>query len=385
MSAIQLNEVTKVYPAGDVLAVDDVTLEIADGEFMVLVGPSGCGKSTLLRMIAGLEDVTYGSISIGDTDVTDMEPGDRDVAMVFQNYALYPHLSVRANIGFSLKVRKINKAVAAERVERAAKILGLDEYLDRKPAQLSGGQRQRVAMGRAMVRDPKAYLMDEPLSNLDAQLRGAMRAELVRLHDRLRVTTVFVTHDQVEALTLGTRVAVLRRGVLQQCDTPERIFANPANTFVAGFIGSPPMNLLETDVREGLAWIGDTPVAIDPAVAARLDGSSAVLGLRPADLVPADLAATADAPVLRVMPDVVERLGTETHVIFEVDAVPVIVDDLPDLTSKLTGGNDVTRSAVMTVSLAPGVPVSTGQPLDLVVREGQARLFSTEDGRRIEV
>jgi multiple sugar transport system ATP-binding protein len=384
VSAIQLNEVSKVYPGGDALAVDDVTLEIADGEFMVLVGPSGCGKSTLLRMIAGLEDVTYGSIDIGDTDVTDMEPGDRDVAMVFQNYALYPHLSVRANIGFSLKVRKADKAEAAARVETAAKSLGLVEYLDRKPSQLSGGQRQRVAMGRAMVRDPKVYLMDEPLSNLDAQLRVAMRAELARLHDQLGVTTVFVTHDQVEALTLGTRVAVMRRGVLQQCDTPENIFANPANTFVAGFIGSPPMNLLAVDVHDGAAWIGDTPVAIDHAIATKLNGTSAVLGLRPADLVPADRSMSPDTPVLRVVPDVVERLGTETHVIFDVDARPVVVQDLTDLTSHLTDVGGGAKRAVMTARLDADVQVSTGEPLDLVVRESRGRLFSADDGRRIE-
>src|SRR6201997_5269614 len=250
MSEIVLDNLSKVF-SGGVVAVDDVSLTIGSGEFLVLVGPSGCGKSTLLRMIAGLEQVTEGTISIGDRDVTDLPPRSRDVAMVFQSYALYPHMTVRENLGYGLKVRKTPKQEIRERVTRAAELLGLDKLLDRKPAALSGGQRQRVAMGRAIVREPRAFLMDEPLSNLDAKLRVSMRASLSQLHDRLSVTTVYVTHDQIEAMTLGDRVCVLRDGVLQQVDTPQALYDHPVNLFVAGFIGSPAMNFVAAElVRE---------------------------------------------------------------------------------------------------------------------------------------
>src|SRR2546430_14940485 len=244
MAEVVLTDLSKVFHGGTV-ALDHVNLTVADGEFIVLVGPSGCGKSTLLRMIAGLEDATDGTISIDGRDVTELPPRSRDVAMVFQSYALYPHMSVRENLGYGLKVRKTPKKEAAERVARAAKLLGLEEMLDRKPGALSGGQRQRVAMGRAIVREPKAFLMDEPLSNLDAMLRVSMRSELARMHDRLSTTTVYVTHDQIEAMTLGNRVAVLRDGVLQQLDTPQKLYHRPLNVFVAAFIGSPAMNLVE--------------------------------------------------------------------------------------------------------------------------------------------
>src|SRR3954467_14174369 len=247
MAEITLEHVTKTFDGG-VVAVDDVNLTVADGEFMVLVGPSGCGKSTLLRMIAGLEEITDGTISIGDRDVTDLEPPERDIAMVFQNYALYPHMNVRENLGFGLSVRHTPKAEIVRRVREVATLLGLEDLLDRKPAHLSGGQRQRVAMGRAIVREPKAFLMDEPLSNLDAKLRVSMRAELARLHELLGVTTVYVTHDQVEAMTLGQRVAVMRDGVVQQVDAPQNLFNHPRNLFVAAFIGSPAMNLVEAQV-----------------------------------------------------------------------------------------------------------------------------------------
>ena len=248
MAGITLDGVSKVF-AGGVQAVDNVSLEIGDGEFMVLVGPSGCGKTTILRMVAGLEEVTDGEIAIGDRVVTDLAPKDRDIAMVFQNYALYPHMTVEQNLGFGLKLRKTPKVEIKRRVDDVAHILGLDPLLKRKPAALSGGQRQRVAMGRAMVREPRAFLMDEPLSNLDAKLRVQMRAELARLRDRLKTTTVYVTHDQVEAMTLGDRVAVMRDGVLQQCDTPQNLFKFPVNLFVAAFIGSPAMNLVEAQGR----------------------------------------------------------------------------------------------------------------------------------------
>jgi multiple sugar transport system ATP-binding protein len=262
MAKIVLDGVTKVF-GSEVVAVNDVSLEIRDGEFMVLVGPSGCGKSTILRILAGLEEVTAGEVIIDDRQVTDLPPKDRDVAMVFQNYALYPHMTVEQNLGFGLRLRKMPRDEIRERVRRAARILGLEPLLDRKPAALSGGQRQRVAMGRAMVREPVAFLMDEPLSNLDAKLRVQMRAELVRLHERLKTTTVYVTHDQVEAMTLGHRVAVLREGVLQQVDTPQNLYRHPANLFVAAFIGSPPMNLVEATLTERSVVFGGFEVPLD--------------------------------------------------------------------------------------------------------------------------
>ena len=255
VSGIVLDHVRKVF-SGDVVAVDDVSLEIANGEFLVLVGPSGCGKSTLLRMIAGLEDVTGGSISIGDRDVTDLPPRARDIAMVFQTYALYPHMSVRENLGYGLKVRKTQKQEATRRVAEVAEMLGLDALLDRRPAALSGGQRQRVAMGRAIVREPQAFLMDEPLSNLDAKLRVSMRAQLSSLHARLGTTTIYVTHDQIEAMTLGERVAVMRDGKILQVDTPQTLYSRPVNLYVAAFIGSPAMNLVEATVADGMVEFG---------------------------------------------------------------------------------------------------------------------------------
>src|SRR4051794_27837842 len=270
MTGIRLDEVTKVYANG-VKAVDEVSLDINEGEFVVLVGPSGCGKSTLLRMIAGLEDVTDGEIHIGDVDVTEQPPQKRDIAMVFQNYALYPHMTVRDNLAYGLKLRKLPKAEWNQRVDETAKKLGLEDLLDRKPSQLSGGQRQRVAMGRAIVREPKAFLMDEPLSNLDAKLRVSMRAEIAKLHELLGVTTVYVTHDRVEAMTLGQRVAVLRDGLLQQVDTPQNLFRRPANLFVAAFIGSPSMNLVEAEGGDGRGRLAgpEVPLPAGPAVPPR--------------------------------------------------------------------------------------------------------------------
>src|SRR3954466_6215939 len=255
--SIRLEHVSKSYKSGHDAAVDDVSLEVRDGEFMVLVGPSGCGKSTLLKLIAGIEDVSAGHIFIGDREVTLLDPRKRDIAMVFQNYALYPHLTVRANLGFGLKLRKTAKPEIARRVDEVARILGLDEMMERKPGELSGGQRQRVAMGRAIAREPAAFLMDEPLSNLDAKLRVSMRSQLSRLHERLGVTTVYVTHDQVEAMTLGDRVAVLRGGVLQQCDTPEELFRKPVNLFVAAFIGSPAMKPAHAPLAHGAVPFAD--------------------------------------------------------------------------------------------------------------------------------
>jgi multiple sugar transport system ATP-binding protein len=327
MAKIVLDGVSKVF-GNDVVAVNDVSLEIGDGEFMVLVGPSGCGKSTILRILAGLEEVTAGEIYVGDTQVTDLQPKDRDVAMVFQNYALYPHMNVEQNLGFGLKLRKTPKDEAKKRVDDASKILGLEPLMARKPAELSGGQRQRVAIGRAMVREPRAFLMDEPLSNLDAKLRVQMRSELARLHERLATTTVYVTHDQVEAMTLGQRVAVLKDGVLQQVDSPQNLYNHPANLFVAAFIGSPPMNLVEATVGEvSIAFGGfEMPVPADAGLDA-FRGGTVILGIRPSDLEDCDVWHNEDLPTIEVRSEVTEELGSEVNVIFPVDAPPVLTED----------------------------------------------------------
>ena len=322
MAGIVLDGVSKVF-GDDVIAVDDVSLEIGDGEFMVLVGPSGCGKSTILRILAGLEEVTAGEVHIGDIQVTDLPPKDRDIAMVFQNYALYPHMTVEQNLEFGLKVRKTPKEQRGERVEEVAKILGLDPLMARKPAELSGGQRQRVAMGRAMVREPKAFLMDEPLSNLDAKLRVQMRAELSRLHDRLRTTMVYVTHDQVEAMTLGERVAVLRDGVLQQVDTPQNLYNHPANLFVAAFIGSPPMNLVEAKVTSNQVAFAGFHLPAGPTELSAFEGRRVILGIRPSDLEDSEVWRNDDLPSIEVTAEVTEELGSEVNVIFPIDAPPV--------------------------------------------------------------
>jgi multiple sugar transport system ATP-binding protein len=339
MGGIALEGVSKVFPGG-VVAVDDVELEIGDGEFMVLVGPSGCGKSTLLRMIAGLEAVSSGTIRIGDREVTELAPRSRDVAMVFQNYALYPHMRVWDNLAFALKLRRTPKLAMREKVGDVAGVLGLRELVDRKPGALSGGQRQRVAIGRAMVREPQAYLMDEPLSNLDAKLRVGMRAELARLHDRLGVTTVYVTHDQVEAMTLGDRVAVLRDGTVQQCDTPERLFEAPANVFVAAFMGSPPMNLVEGEAHDGRLRLAGIDVPFDGA---RHEGA-VIAGVRPTDLKPAGPDADSELPRLRVQLEVVERLGAESHLIFPVDA-PKLAGEAAAAADEATEESDATLLA----------------------------------------
>jgi multiple sugar transport system ATP-binding protein len=330
MAQIMLDQVDKVYPGG-VKGIDELTLAIADGEFMVLVGPSGCGKSTALRSIAGLEDITAGTISIGSRVVNDLPPKDRDIAMVFQNYALYPHMTVEQNLAFGLQQRKTPKDDIRRRVAEVAKMLGLEDYLKRKPAALSGGQRQRVAMGRAIVREPQAFLMDEPLSNLDAKLRVSMRASLSQLHDRLGVTTVYVTHDQVEAMTLGQRVCVLRDGKLQQVDTPQALYNSPVNLFVAGFIGSPAMNFIDAQlVRDGgaaVTFAGHKLAMADRVVSSRpgLDayfGRDVILGVRPSDFEDAALA-DADWPRITAPTSVTEELGSEIHVIITIDAAPV--------------------------------------------------------------
>ena len=380
MAGIVLDRVAKVYD-GNVRAVDCVDLTVADGEFVVLVGPSGCGKSTLLRMIAGLEHITEGTVRIGEKDVTNAAPRDRDIAMVFQNYALYPQMKVRDNLAFGLKLRKTPKAEREQRVLEVATILGLEELLDRKPGQLSGGQRQRVAMGRAMVREPAVYLMDEPLSNLDAKLRVSMRAELARLHERLRTTTVYVTHDQVEAMTLGERVVVLRDGVIQQVAPPKELYDAPANLFVAAFIGSPQMNLLEATVEDGAITSAGMRIPIRgdrvPAGLQRV-----ILGIRPTDVA---LTATSDSlPQLRGTVTVFEDLGAEAHAIMPVesrrvssDAAEAAREASSDDDGALIGNDDRTQF-VAKVDSRSGV--SVGSELVLTIDPDRIHLFDPASG-----
>jgi multiple sugar transport system ATP-binding protein len=328
VASITLDKVTKVYPNG-FEAVHELELDVADGEFMVLVGPSGCGKTTALRMVAGIEDITDGDVRIGERVVNDVAPKDRDIAMVFQNYALYPNMTVRGNISFALKLRKVPKAEITAKVNETVELLGLTEWIDRKPNQLSGGQRQRVAMGRAIVREPSVFLMDEPLSNLDAKLRVQMRAEIARIQRRLGVATLYVTHDQVEAMTMGDRVAVMRAGVLQQCDDPQALYDKPKNLFVAGFMGSPAMNFFEATIGEGAksVLIGsqtiplpETVHAARPALLAHA-GRSVAVGIRPEDLPLLDTAKpTAGTGVFEGDIDLVEALGSEQLVHFKTDA-----------------------------------------------------------------
>jgi multiple sugar transport system ATP-binding protein len=322
MSEITLEGVTKVFADGQE-AVKDMDLEIGDGEFMILVGPSGCGKSTALRMIAGLEDVSHGEVKIGGDVVNDRPPKDRDIAMVFQNYALYPHMTVRENMGFALKLAGVDKEEIDRKVEDAAKTLDLEQHLDRRPANLSGGQRQRVAMGRAIVRDPKAFLMDEPLSNLDAKLRVQMRTEVARLQSRLETTTVYVTHDQVEAMTLGDRVAVLRDGVVQQCDVPQVLFRRPCNLFVAAFIGSPAMNLVPARLQGGVARFAEHEIPLPSASPLRGASREVILGVRPTAFAFDGPRAELDWPRIDVAVELVEELGDEVQLTFQIDAPPV--------------------------------------------------------------
>ena len=340
MAAVTMDKVTKVYPNG-VAAVIDLDLEVGDGEFLVLVGPSGCGKSTALRMVAGLETITSGELRIGDRVVNDLPPKERDIAMVFQNYALYPHMTVEQNIGFALKLAKLPKDEIRERVLNAAKVLQLEEWLNRKPGQLSGGQRQRVAMGRAIVRDPSVFLMDEPLSNLDAKLRAQTRAEIASLQRSLGTTTIYVTHDQIEAMTMGDRVAVMREGRLQQVDEPEVLYAEPANLFVAAFIGSPSMNLLEGTVTVAgggaTVGLGEQSLAIPPSVLderpalREFDGREVVVGIRPEHLSDAALVSggtPSDGTRLQGVVELREALGSELLVHVRTDCRPAVTDEV---------------------------------------------------------
>ena len=398
MADIAIEGATKVYPDGTE-AVASLDLDIADGEFMVLVGPSGCGKTTALRMVAGLEEVSSGSVRIGDRVVNDLPPKDRDVAMVFQNYALYPHMSVYDNMAFALKLRKMGKDEISRRVNDAAGILGLTEYLHRKPKALSGGQRQRVAMGRAIVREPQAFLMDEPLSNLDAKLRVQMRAEIAKLQQDLGVTTIYVTHDQIEAMTMGDRVAVLKQGHLQQVDAPQVLYDHPANIFVAGFIGSPAMNLVDSSLdRDGdrlAVTFGSTMIELDDRVLdrrpslARYEGRRVVVGIRPEDLQDASLAS--DGPRSRRMTervDLLEALGSEVLAHFTVDAPPVVTDDTKELVRDLgTTAQLEARAAEGTSSfvarLDPRTTARRGEPLEMAVDAERMHFFDLDDGRSI--
>jgi multiple sugar transport system ATP-binding protein len=376
MAEIDLDRVSKVFPGG-VAAVDDVSLRIEDGEFIALVGPSGCGKSTLLRSIAGLEEISTGEIRIGGRDVTDLAPRHRDIAMVFQSYALYPHMSVRQNLGYGLKVRRMPKAETARRVEEVAAMLGLDELLDRRPAQLSGGQRQRVAMGRAIVRQPQAFLMDEPLSNLDAKLRVGMRASLAQLHQQLGVTTVYVTHDQVEAMTLGQRVAVMRDGKILQVDAPQRLYEEPKDVFVAGFIGSPAMNLVEAELDGDHVVLGAhrIPLAADrrPVKAS----GRVVLGIRPEAFEDGAFAAR-DLPTLDVTVTVLEELGSDAHVFFRVDARPAGagVVTAADEDAALV----VEEGALLTARVDPRTAARVGEHLTLAVDPLRLHFFDAATG-----
>ena len=360
MASVVFEAATRIYPGTTAPAVDKLNLTVNDGEFLVLVGPSGCGKSTSLRMLAGLEEIDNGRILIGDRDVTNVAPKDRDIAMVFQSYALYPHMTVAENMGFALKIAGTPKEERSRRVLEAAKLLDLEPYLERKPKALSGGQRQRVAMGRAIVREPQVFLMDEPLSNLDAKLRVATRTQIAALQRRLGITTVYVTHDQVEAMTMGDRVAVLKDGLLQQVDTPRNLYDNPANAFVAGFIGSPAMNLLNAPVSGGKAMLGDLAVAV-PASA----GATVTVGIRPEGFIPATSG-------FHVLVEVVEELGADAFV----------YGKPADTSVKFANATD--EGAQVIVRWDPKSPPKPGQTITVGVNPAIIHLFNATTGERIK-
>jgi multiple sugar transport system ATP-binding protein len=356
MATVTYDQATRIYPGSEKPAVDALDLQIEDGEFLVLVGPSGCGKSTSLRMLAGLEDVNGGRILIGDRDVTDVQPKDRDIAMVFQNYALYPHMSVADNMGFALKIAGVKKEEIRSRVQQAAKILDLEEYLDRKPKALSGGQRQRVAMGRAIVRQPQVFLMDEPLSNLDAKLRVQTRTQIAQLQRRLGVTTVYVTHDQVEAMTMGDRVAVLKDGLLMQVGTPRALYDHPDNVFVAGFIGSPAMNLLDLKVVDNGVEFGNTTYPVERAVLGEAADRRVTVGVRPEDLELSEQG-------LPVEVDVVEELGADAYVYGRT----TVGGEEHQIIARVDGRR----------------PPEKGSTVHFTPKQGHTHLFSTSDGHRL--
>ncbi len=365
MAAVKFKDATRHYPGNPKPTIDKLNIDIADGEFLVFVGPSGCGKSTTLRMLAGLEEVNGGQIFIGDRDVTNLSPKDRDVAMVFQNYALYPHMSVADNMGFALKIAGVRKTEIAARVAEAAKILDLTPYLERKPKALSGGQRQRVAMGRAIVRSPQVFLMDEPLSNLDAKLRVQTRTQIASLQRRLGVTTIYVTHDQTEAMTMGDRVAVLKDGYLMQCDAPRSMYDHPKNVFVAGFIGSPAMNLLDAPVTENGVKLGGYTVPVDRS---SLGGVSkhVTLGVRPEDI---DISTTDEG--LEMVVDVVEELGADAYIY-----------GVPTGVTQLSADQDGAVKPFL-VRVDGRRPPSRGDTVHLVPKPGHTHIFDPESGERL--
>lgn len=365
MATVKFDQATRIYPGNDTPSVDKLDIDIADGEFLVLVGPSGCGKSTSLRMLAGLEEVNGGKIWIGDRDVTDLSPKDRDVAMVFQNYALYPHMTVADNMGFALKIAGVDKGEIRKRVEEAANILDLTQYLERKPKALSGGQRQRVAMGRAIVRSPQVFLMDEPLSNLDAKLRVQTRTQIASLQRRLGVTTVYVTHDQVEAMTMGDRIALLKDGILQQCATPREMYDRPANLFVAGFIGSPAMNLVAVPAGADGAKFGSKTVAIPRSDKA--GGSHVVVGVRPEDVE-----VTTNNDGLELTVDVVEELGADAYVY----GTPT------DSNISLVGGDDALAKPFIARVDGRRVP-EKGSKIFVYPKGEHMHVFDKESGARL--
>jgi len=374
MASIALDRVSKQFEDGT-RAVDDLSLEVQDGEFMILVGPSGCGKTTALRMVAGLEEITSGDIRIGDQVVNKLDPVDRDVAMVFQNYALYPHMTVRDNIAFPLVVQRFTKNERDRRVQETADLLGIPDLLRRKPRELSGGQRQRVAMGRAIVRHPRAFLMDEPLSNLDAKLRVQMRAELVKLHRRLGVTTLYVTHDQTEAMTLGQRVAVLNKGVLQQVDTPQVLYRDPANTFVASFIGSPSMNFLRAKLVRAAIELGRIRLELPHVVYRRLlrEPEEVIVGLRPEHFFDARLSDHQNRPMIAAVTEVTEQLGPETIAYFRIEGVE----------AEEIGERPVELSGALAARLDPRTGAAPGEPIELAVDLESAQFFDVASGESL--
>jgi multiple sugar transport system ATP-binding protein len=385
MAEIVLDGVTKVFADG-YEAVKDMDLDIADGEFMILVGPSGCGKSTALRMIAGLEDISAGELKIGGDIVNERAPKDRDIAMVFQNYALYPHMTVRENMGFALKLAKVDKAEIDKKVEKAAKTLDLTQHLDRRPANLSGGQRQRVAMGRAIVRDPKAFLMDEPLSNLDAKLRVQMRTEVARLQSQLETTMVYVTHDQTEAMTLGDRVAVMRAGALQQVGTPAELYDTPRNLFVAGFIGSPAMNFMPAEIASGKVVLPIGEVDVGDLAGNHGDGQ-VVAGLRPENFEDAEVVGDLKQErglVFEAEIDLVESLGSDLFAYFHVESEGVQSDQLADLVEDRldeTGAANIREGEEQVVArLDPTSKVKRGERTELWADTAKLHLFDPESG-----
>jgi len=398
VAKIRLEKLTKVYPDGT-RAVDELDLEIGDGELVVLVGPSGCGKTSALRMVAGLEEITAGKVWLGNRVVNRIPPKDRDIAMIFQNYALYPHMTAYANIAFALKMQKVPKREIARRVEQAARVLGLGDVLKKRPRTLSGGQRQRVAMGRAIVREPQAFLMDEPLSNLDAKLRVEMRAEIARLQRDLEVTTIYVTHDQVEAMTLGDRVAVLREGVLQQFDTPSALYERPVNLFVAEFIGSPAMNLVGADLRRSdgsmLAEFGDHRLRLDSSVLAarpaleRFQGTRVIMGIRPEDMEDAALATLqpSDERRLKAVIDICEDMGSEILVHFGVRAPPVRGEDVTAAVGEeamaATEEQARRKGSLFVARLMRGTRAREREQIELLVRTERLHFFDPQTGRGI--